>query len=113
MKEKIDILLTTYNTEIDFLKKQINSILNQTYKNIHLLISDDNSKNKEIISVTINKKPTKKNYVQNLEELDLSGGEIKVTYDDGSSKLISMTNNKVSCSGFSNEKVGTSTVTIK
>lgn len=71
------------------------------------------TKNKEIINVTINKKPTKKNYVQNLEELDLSGGEIKVTYDDGSSKLISMTNNKVSCSGFSNEKVGTSTVTIK
>ena len=51
MEDKVDILLTTYNTEIDFLKKQINSILNQTYKNIHLLISDDNSKNKEIIKL--------------------------------------------------------------
>lgn len=51
MEEKIDILLTTYNTEINFLKKQIDSILNQTYENIHLLISDDNSKNEEIIKI--------------------------------------------------------------
>lgn len=51
MEEKIDILLTTYNTEINFLKKQIDSILNQSYKNIHLLISDDNSNNEEIIKI--------------------------------------------------------------
>ena len=41
--EEVDILLTTYNTYIPFLKKQIDSILNQTYKNINLLISDDAS----------------------------------------------------------------------
>ena len=45
MEEKIDILLATYNGE-KYLKEQIESILNQTYKNIHLIISDDNSQDK-------------------------------------------------------------------
>lgn len=43
MEEKIDVLLATYNGQ-KYLKEQIDSILNQTYKNIHLIISDDNSK---------------------------------------------------------------------
>lgn len=42
MEEKIDVLLATYNGE-KYLKQQIESILNQTYKNIHLIISDDKS----------------------------------------------------------------------
>ena len=42
MDEKIDILLTTYNGE-KYLKEQIDSILNQTYKEIKLIISDDYS----------------------------------------------------------------------
>lgn len=43
MEEQIDILLPTYNGQ-KFLKEQIESILNQTYKNIKLIISDDCSK---------------------------------------------------------------------
>lgn len=43
MEETIDILLATYNGE-KYLKEQIESILNQTYKNIRLIISDDCSK---------------------------------------------------------------------
>ena len=43
MEEKIDVLLATYNGE-KYLKEQIDSILNQTYKNINLIISDNNSK---------------------------------------------------------------------
>ena len=34
MEEQIDILMATYNSNIEYLKKQIESILNQTYKNI-------------------------------------------------------------------------------
>ena len=41
--EQIDILLATYNGE-KYLKEQIDSILNQTYSNFRLLISDDCSK---------------------------------------------------------------------
>lgn len=51
MEETVDILLATYNTKIEYLKKQIDSILNQTYKNIHLIISDDFSENKEVKEV--------------------------------------------------------------
>lgn len=40
--EKVCILLATYNGE-NYLKQQINSILNQTYSNIIVLISDDAS----------------------------------------------------------------------
>ena len=40
MKEKIDVLIATYNGET-YLKEQIESILNQTYQNINLIISDD------------------------------------------------------------------------
>lgn len=50
MNKTIDILLATYNGE-KYLKEQIESILNQTYSNIRLIISDDCStdKTKEII----------------------------------------------------------------
>lgn len=51
MKDKVDILLTTYNTNINYLKKQLDSILNQTYKNFTLIISDDCSPNEEIRTV--------------------------------------------------------------
>lgn len=47
MKEQIDILLPTYNGE-KYIEEQISSILNQTYKNIRLIISDDCSKDNTI-----------------------------------------------------------------
>lgn len=47
MDEQIDILLATYNGE-KYLKEQIDSILNQTYKNIKLIVSDDCSKDKTV-----------------------------------------------------------------
>ena len=43
MEKTIDILMATYNGE-KYLAEQIDSILNQTYKNIRLIISDDASK---------------------------------------------------------------------
>ena len=43
MEEKIDILLATYNGE-KYVAEQIESILNQTYQNFNLIISDDCSK---------------------------------------------------------------------
>ena len=40
--EKIDVLMATYNGE-KYVREQIDSILNQTYQNIELYISDDGS----------------------------------------------------------------------
>ena len=51
--EEVDILMATYNTKIEYLKKQIESILNQTYKEINLLISDDCSPNKKVEKMDI------------------------------------------------------------
>ncbi len=51
MEDKVDILLTTYNTKIEYLRKQIDSILNQTYTNFTLIISDDCSPNNEVRTV--------------------------------------------------------------
>ena len=45
--EKVDVLLATYNGE-QYLQEQIESILNQTYTDFRLLISDDGSKDKTI-----------------------------------------------------------------
>jgi len=47
-EKKVDILLTTYNTKIEYLKEQIDSILNQSYTNFNLIISDDNSTKREV-----------------------------------------------------------------
>ena len=58
MEETIDVLLATYNGE-KYLESQIDSILNQTYKNIKLIISDDCSKDgtRKILETYKNKDP--------------------------------------------------------
>ena len=48
---RVDILVATYNSNIEYLKLQLDSILNQTYKNIRVLISDDCSNDKKVIDV--------------------------------------------------------------
>ena len=45
MEERVDVLVATYNGE-KYLREQLDSIINQTYKNIRILISDDCSKDK-------------------------------------------------------------------
>ena len=76
--DKIDVLMATYNGE-KYLKEQIDSILNQTYSNIRLVISDDCStdgtrdilkeyeKNDERINVFYQEKNL--GYVKNFEFL--------------------------------------------
>lgn len=42
MSKQVAILMSTYNGE-RYIKEQLNSIVNQTYKNWHLYIRDDGS----------------------------------------------------------------------
>ena len=51
MEELVDILVTTYNTNEKYLRKQIESILRQTYKNIKIYISDDNSTDEKVAKI--------------------------------------------------------------
>lgn len=63
--DTIDILLPTYNGE-KYLREQLDSILNQTYKNIRLIISDDCSKDStpEILEAYRNKDSRIELYLQ-------------------------------------------------
>ena len=54
MEEKVDILLATFKPNIDYLKQQIDSILNQTHKKFSLHISDDFSNDKEVMLDAVN-----------------------------------------------------------
>ena len=47
---KVSVILTSYNKP-DFLKKSIQSVLNQTYEDFSLIVADDNSPNKEVWNV--------------------------------------------------------------
>ena len=51
MEELVDILVATYNTEEKYLRKQIDSILRQTYHNIQIYISDDSSNNENVAKI--------------------------------------------------------------
>ena len=63
-EDLVDILVTTYNTNIDYLKQQLDSILNQDYNNIHIIISDDCSTKKNVIDIL-------KQYEQNDKRIEL------------------------------------------
>lgn len=77
-EEQVDILLATYNGE-KYLKELIDSILNQTYKNIKLIISDDCSQDntrkileeyeKKDERVAVYYQPQNLGYVKNFEFL--------------------------------------------
>ena len=77
------------------------------------IVASENPPSVSVTKIEVSKNPNKTEYVQNTDSLDLSGGEITVTYDDGSTKKISMTDNLVKASGFNNQNIGKNTITIE
>ena len=57
--------------------------------------------------------PTKKEYIQNYENLDLTGGILTLTYNDGTTETIDLTNENVKVKGFDNIKLGINTITVE
>ena len=67
---------------------------------------------KSITDISIKQNPTKLNYIQNLDNLDLAGGKILVKYSNNTQEEIDMTSNRVKASGFDNTKSGKQTIYI-
>ena len=67
---------------------------------------------KQIESISIKELPIKKTYIQNKEELNLTGGIIMVSYDNGSSEIIDMDSNSVVVTGYDNTKIGTNNLLL-
>ena len=67
---------------------------------------------KIIKNITLTK-PTKTQYIQGKETLNLSGAKIAVEYNSGIKTTINLPNNSVKVSGFNNSKIGKNTVTIQ
>ena len=67
---------------------------------------------KTITGITINEKPSKLTYIQNKEELDLTGGSLKITYNDGTIENISMTSEEIAVTGFNNKRLGIITLIL-
>lgn len=66
---------------------------------------------KTITEISVKENPTKLKYIQNRENLDLTGGTLKITYNDGSTENIAMSSTEVTISGFNNTKLGKITLT--
>lgn len=65
MEKKVAVLISTYNGE-KYLKEQLDSILNQTYKNIEIVIRDDGSKDSTMDMI--------KEYQQKYDNITLKEG---------------------------------------
>ena len=67
---------------------------------------------KKISGISISRKPTKLSYIQNKEKLDLTSGIITISYDDGTTDEMSLTNPNILVSGFDNTKEGNNNIEI-
>ena len=65
---------------------------------------------KDVISIQIESIPTKREYVQNYESLDIAGGTLKVTYKYDEYAVIPLSDATVS--GFDNSVVGKQSITV-
>ena len=65
---------------------------------------------REIQSIEIITQPNKKTYIQNYEELDVTGGKIRLTYNDETTEEIDMTKEMIT--GFDNTELGPQTLTV-
>ena len=68
---------------------------------------------KSVVSIELNKKPDKLYYIQNDENLDLSGGTLKIKYNDKTEEIIDLTEKTIKVKGFSNKEVGINTIIIE
>ena len=75
------------------------------------LLTTLSADDKTVSSIKVHKSPDKTVYHKG-EKLDLSGGVLLVTYDDGNITTVEMTDGSVSASGFDSNKQGKQEITL-
>lgn len=84
--EKVSVLMSTYNEPLAWIRQSVESILNQTYKNIEFIIIVDNPKNKELIAL--------------LNDYELKNGIIKLFVNEQNMGLVKSLNKGLAyCTG--------------
>ena len=66
----------------------------------------------DIVKFEILSKPNKLQYIKDKEQLDITGGKLKLTYDDNSTKELDFSHVEVQVIGFDNTKVGKNLITV-
>lgn len=67
---------------------------------------------KQVENIRLKARPIKTTYIQNYENLDLTGGELEIIYNDNSTDSISLTNSNIQIEGFDNKKIGNNEITV-
>lgn len=73
MNEKISVLLSTYNESCETIIKSIDSILNQTYKNIEIILINDNPEREDLdkLLLGLKEKDERVIYIKHKENMGL------------------------------------------
>ena len=67
---------------------------------------------RKIVSMEMETLPTKTTYMKN-EELDLTGGVVKVTYSDGTIIELTLNSRSLTLTGYNNQVLGKQTITVE
>ena len=67
---------------------------------------------KAIIGISIKEMPTKKEYTQYREKLDLTGGTVEILYNDDTKEDMQMTSEEIVVTGFDSEIAGVQKITL-
>lgn len=102
MNDKKDLLLDS-----DDIKKFKEYILNQQKENL----VDELPEEIQITGISIKTNPSKTSYIKG-ENLELTGGIITATYEDGTTASVNMTASNVGVSGYNANQTGKQTITI-
>ena len=102
MNDKKDLVLDS-----DDIKKFKEYILNQQKENL----VDELPEEIKITGISIKTNPSKTSYIKG-ENLELTGGIITTTYEDGTTANVNMTASNVGVSGYNANQTGKQTITI-
>jgi len=67
---------------------------------------------KSVSSIKVSTLPYDRSYLEGSETLDLTGGKLTVTYNNGTSTILDLSNPDITIMGFDNTKVGTQQLTV-